>query len=129
MKAQAEIIGIAIIALLVITLIMLAKPQETEVWEEEQEIAALTTLLRTSVTCEGANMQLSDLLRGCVKEDCSCRDLMLITLLQGSFQNEKYDFEIVKNGESIFRGQNADCMKKSIWLPSEENIEVRLGTC
>jgi hypothetical protein len=130
MKGQAEIIGIAIVALFVVSLIVIIKPQpEPTMQQEEEEMAVMVMLLKTSVRCESASAQVSDLVRSCMDEGCSCRDSSINAFLQGLFEERSYDFEIVNNGVSVFREQTGDCSKKSIWLPSDESIEVRLGIC
>jgi hypothetical protein len=130
MKGQAEIIGVAMVAVLAIGLTLILSPRLEQVsFQEENEVQALTTILRTTVDCDGARMQLSDLLRGCVREDCSCRNMAMLMLLEGSADGRKYDFEILKNGNIDHSEKTGDCTKTSIWLPSEEVIEVRLGIC
>jgi len=130
MKAQAEIIGIAIVALLVVSLVTTLNynPSQPEKIETE-EIPALTSLLKVKVTCEQATVQISSLVLACIEEDCSCRDSALQGLLEGLYGERVYDFEIMKNDIVVFQVQTAECAQKSVQLPSHDKVEVRLGIC
>ncbi|MBN2454416.1 hypothetical protein JXB11_02625 [Candidatus Woesearchaeota archaeon] len=130
MKGQAEIIGISIVALLTIIFILLMSPRLEQISvPEETDARSLVSIMKSTAFCDGAKMQISDLVRGCVRADCSCRDTALAASLEGSAGGRKYDFEIVKNGETAFSSSTGECKKESLWLPSYETIEVRFGTC
>ena len=130
-KGQTEIIGIAVMTVLMIALVFIISPQEKkpEEMQDRYEIMALSSILRTSITCDGADMQVSDLARECVRPDCSCRDFTLNAILQSMLNESDYAFEIVKEDSAIFEKITAECGKTSVVLPGEEKTEVRLGIC
>ncbi|MFH1181918.1 MAG: hypothetical protein V1702_03085 [Candidatus Woesearchaeota archaeon] len=126
-KGQAEIIGIAIMAVMIITLIMITRPISQNAVAERNEIGALTSMLSATFSCNGEEKPVADFVRMC-PESCGCAAVAIDYLLP--LAGRRYSFDILKDNQLIFERNTANCPKKGLLLPSEnESIEVRLGLC
>jgi hypothetical protein len=125
-KGQAEIFGVAIMAVLIVALIFMTKPAAQKASNDRQETEAMVSMLKATFECNGEEKQVADFVTMC-PGDCGCASVAIDYLLPA--EGKRRSFEILKNGETIFERKTADCRKKSILLPQDESIEVRLGLC
>jgi hypothetical protein len=125
-KGQADVFGVAIMAVLIVALIFLTMPTAQKAANDRQETEAMVSMLKATFECNGAEKPVADFVMMC-PGDCGCASVAIDYLLPT--EGKRRSFEILKNGETIFERKTADCPKKSLLLPQDENIEVRLGLC
>ena len=126
-KGQAEIIGIAIMAVMIITLVIITKPATQNAKAEHDEMSALTSMLNAEFSCNNEEKPVSGFITMC-PESCGCAAVAIDYLLP--LAGKRYSFDIVIGDEVVLERNTAKCPKNGLLLPSEnKSIEVRLGIC
>lgn len=126
-KGQAEIIGIAIMAVMIIMLIVITRPSAQNTVAGHNEMRALTSMLSATFSCNGEEKPFADFIRMC-PENCGCAAVAVDYMLP--LAGRRYSFDVLKDDQLILERNTATCPKKGLLLPSvNESIEVRLGLC
>jgi hypothetical protein len=126
-KGQAEIIGIAIMAVMIIMLIIIASSVPRNTAPGHNEIATLTSMMSATFSCNNEEKTVADFLMMC-PQNCGCAAVAIDYLLP--LEGRRYSFDMLENNQLVLERSTANCPKKGLLLPSEnESIEARLGLC